>query len=135
MSIPRLLVVFLLVALCVAPLRAQSAKESNPAFSQFESASQLQEQSWPGTMPDSARPGEDEFNLTPRLQRHAHRSSLSGEPALAENESTCYFLRSYRVTRDDPDSDSTRPAGYSTCLPGTRIQMKSAVDSQELAPR
>lgn len=98
-------------------------------------ASDSEELSSPGTMRDSALPSEDESNLAHRPQVHAHRSTMLAEPALAENESTCYFLRSYRVTRNDPDSDSTSPAGYSTCLPSTRIQMKTAVDSRDIEPR
>jgi hypothetical protein len=45
---------------------------------------------------------------------------------------TCYSMRSYRVKRDDPQTDVTRPAGYSTCQPATRFAVKSAVDSREL---
>jgi hypothetical protein len=161
MYIPRLLVLFFLVAftvaLCVVPLSAQSARESSSTSSEIQSASigsefsmplneeapiqarhlqlasDLEDLSVPVSMPDRARPGEDESNLAPRLQVQVHR--MLPEPALSENESTCYFLRSYRVTRDDPDSDSTSPAGYSTCLPGTRVQMKSAVDSRDIEPR
>ena len=41
-------------------------------------------------------------------------------------DSTCYAIRTYRVARDSEDSDSTHPAGYSTCQPSNRYQVKSA---------
>ena len=33
------------------------------------------------------------------------------------------------------DSDSTKPAGYSTCQRASRFQFRTAVDSREVAPR
>jgi hypothetical protein len=50
-------------------------------------------------------------------------------PAGEQSDGTCYSIRSYRVTRDDPESDSTRLAGYSTCQPAARFQLKDAGDS------
>src|SRR5579863_5568726 len=37
---------------------------------------------------------------------------------------TCYSIRSYVVARDAKDSDSTYPAGYSTCQPSDRYHVK-----------
>jgi hypothetical protein len=42
------------------------------------------------------------------------------------NGPTCYAIRSYVVARDSKDSDSTHPAGYSTCQPSNRYGVKSA---------
>jgi hypothetical protein len=42
-----------------------------------------------------------------------------------EADSTCYSIRSYVVARDSKDSDSTHPAGYSTCQPTDRYRLKS----------
>ena len=53
---------------------------------------------------------------------------------LEQNEATCYTLRAYRVARVSPGSDSTRPAGYSTCQPTTRFQLKQAVETQVVVP-
>ena len=39
---------------------------------------------------------------------------------------TCYSIRSYIVARDSKDSDSTHPAGYSTCQRADRYRLKSA---------
>jgi len=41
-------------------------------------------------------------------------------------DTTCYAIRSYVVARDAKDSDSTHPAGYSTCRPSDRYHVKSA---------
>ena|ERR1700746_3001723 len=54
---------------------------------------------------------------------------------LEQNQATCYTLRTYRVARENPDSDSTRPAGYSTCQRAARFQLWTAVDSHEVVPR
>ena len=49
-----------------------------------------------------------------------------------QNQNVCYTLRSYRVMRDDPQSDTTRAAGYSTCQPSTQYRVKTAVDKARL---
>ena len=41
---------------------------------------------------------------------------------------TCYAIRSYVVARDNKDSDSVHPVGYSTCIPTTRFHLKTADD-------
>jgi hypothetical protein len=41
------------------------------------------------------------------------------------NGPTCYAIRSYVVARDSKDSDSTHPAGYSTCQPAARYRVKT----------
>jgi hypothetical protein len=38
---------------------------------------------------------------------------------------TCYAIRSYVVARDSKNSDSTHPAGYSTCQTAQRYQLKT----------
>lgn len=43
-----------------------------------------------------------------------------------ETDRTCYTIRSYVVARDEKGSDSTHPAGYSTCRPSDRYHVKSA---------
>jgi hypothetical protein len=42
----------------------------------------------------------------------------------------CAFLRVYRVKRETPGSDVTRPAGYTTCVAGSRFTMKSSANPQ-----
>src|SRR6266850_8223103 len=43
-------------------------------------------------------------------------------------EPTCVYMRTYRVKRDAGDSDVTRPAGYTTCVPVARFIVKRAVE-------
>jgi hypothetical protein len=42
-------------------------------------------------------------------------------------DATCYRIRTYVVARDSKDSDSTHPAGYSTCQPSAQYQLKTTV--------
>lgn len=43
-------------------------------------------------------------------------------------DTTCYTIRSYVVARDSKDSDSTHPAGYSTCQPSSRYRVRTTVE-------
>ena len=38
----------------------------------------------------------------------------------------CAYLRVYRMKRDVPGSDITRPAGYTTCVRSSQFTMKSS---------
>ena len=51
---------------------------------------------------------------------------LQKQLTLAQNDRPCYAMRSYRIKRDNPDSDVTSFAGYSTCQAATEFQAKSA---------
>jgi hypothetical protein len=44
---------------------------------------------------------------------------------------SCAYMRTYRVKRDRPASDMTRPAGYTTCVPFKRFEVRSAVQVQD----
>jgi hypothetical protein len=46
-------------------------------------------------------------------------------------DSVCFTIRSYVVARDDKNSDSVHPVGYSTCQPATRYRLKKAVMQAE----
>ena len=115
----RLLVLSLLLSVCVAPVAAQSSLDRNPQ---------------PSIRLDQIIPP-PEFRR-PELQPPFHSDGIglsdqryvllrTGE----QSDVTCYSIRSYRVTRDDPDSDSTSLAGYSTCQPVSQFQLKDAGDS------
>lgn len=45
------------------------------------------------------------------------------------DDTLCYKIRSYVVARDNKDSDSVHPVGYSTCQPASRYRLKK-VDIQ-----
>lgn len=47
--------------------------------------------------------------------------------ALDDLEPNCMYMRTYRVQREGRDSDVTRPAGYTTCVPVGRFAVKRAV--------
>jgi hypothetical protein len=43
-----------------------------------------------------------------------------------DGDTTCFSIRSYVVARDSKHSDSTHPAGYSTCRRASRYHLKTA---------
>jgi hypothetical protein len=131
MYIPRLLLLALLLPVSIVPVAAQSATDKIPASSHPQLYGRL-------VAPPEFRA--DDLPL-PRLSgsvRTGIRNTpprLSFDSTVKENDTDCYSMRSYRVTRDDPRSDSTRLAGYSECQPAARFQVKAAVDSGEQVPR
>ncbi len=110
MNLSRPLILSLLIALCVATAAAQSSPEKTAASSQ------------------EVNERRDDSRLDSARQRPLTLT-------LDANDFTCYTIRSYRVARISPESDTTRPAGYSTCQRASRFQFKTAVDSREIAPR
>jgi hypothetical protein len=48
-----------------------------------------------------------------------------GSNHLAEDgDKVCYTMRSYIVARENRDSDSTKPVGYSICQPSSKYELK-----------
>jgi hypothetical protein len=146
MRVPHLLAISLLILVCVAPVLAQSPQDNIPGsfFSEplgalppdaqanlrlnpIQRPIEIDRLYFPSAKPEAARAGEHDWAFKPWPQSHKR--------VLARNDATCYSIRSYRVKRDDPESDSTRPAGYSTCQPAGRFQVKETVDSQRIVPR
>ncbi len=125
MYIPRLLVLTVLISVCVAPVAAQSSPDKSPVHQflptlpQDAQAGIRADQLQLSCHPDGINQLHDIFPLEVR----AHVLPLE------QREAACYSIRTYRVTRDDPESDSTRPAGYSTCQPAARFRVKDAGDS------
>jgi len=143
MYVPRLLLLSLFISLCVVAAAAQSSPNNNSNSSQAASA-----------LPRNPQASTGLFRFHPRLANgqslSENEGAIGGNDSdvtrmldsraqhlltLQQDEKTCYTIRAYRVVRESPDSDSTRPAGYSTCQPTTRFQLKDAVDSREIAPR
>lgn len=54
-----------------------------------------------------------------------NRTLVMGLDGTLDSDTTCYTMRSYVVARDSKDSDSTHPAGYSTCQPASRYRVKT----------
>jgi hypothetical protein len=151
MHIPRLLVLSLLILVRAAPVAAQSSSDRNSShpLSTLPQSAQVSIRvdefrlSFPRdrndlshTMPGSIGAGERSSTIIPPLQFHAIPPLEFGalEPTL-QQRGVCYSIRGYRVTRDDPESDSTRPAGYSTCQPAARFRVKDAGDLREIVAR
>ncbi len=134
MHIPRLLPLALLIPTCAASVAAQSSPDKIPAASQPQLYGRL-------VAPPEFRapvlplPPLAAVPANVRARIRDTQPQLSFDSTLVENDTACYSIRSYRVTRDDPGSDSTRLAGYSECQPAARFQVKVAVDSREIMPR
>jgi hypothetical protein len=56
--------------------------------------------------------------------------SRPDNPYGASTENYCAYIRAYRVRRETPNSDAVAPAGYTTCVPSRRFEIKSAVEVQ-----
>jgi hypothetical protein len=73
--------------------------------------------------------GSDDKELT-ALAQDAVRKALAERD---NDDEICYTIRSIRVERDTPDSDSTHPVGISTCQRASRYQVKS-VQIEQVSP-
>jgi hypothetical protein len=141
MRIPRLLLLSLLLSVCVTPIVAQSSPDNR---SSDKNAFSSQSQRDGLTAPPEFR------SHVPALSQRA-MDGISGNPSSSgvhfdqfkvlplvkpgQTDTSCFYMRTYRVTRDDPQSDTTRRAGYSTCQLAGRYQTKNAVEVLEIAPR
>jgi hypothetical protein len=128
MHIPRLPFLALLMSVCVAPIAAQSSPDKTPAFSHSQRDELV---AAPEFRARSVQPVQLAPNGRTRIRDTDPRQRiLPSDPTLAQSDTVCYSMRSYRVTRDDRESDSTRLVGYSECQPAARFQVKTAVDSR-----
>lgn len=73
------------------------------------------------TLPDSA-PEQRSFVMT------TQKPIYLAPGTVVDAGSTCLRIRTYQVKRSD-NSDSTEPAGYTTCVRSNQFQMKSAAGS------
>ena len=133
-SIVRLLPFSLLIAVSVATAQSSPAKNS-PEIQATEavalsssSANPFSSNFQTGLNPNAAdrillgdyRPQQSQFSVP----RHwLHNNSDWQLPA----DSVCLKMRTYKVARDGPRTDSTHAAGYSTCTAAARFQSHSAV--------
>ena len=84
---------------------------------------------------DAATPASDP-NATPRSEVNSdsevrfHRDRSFRVLPEAESDGACLFIRSYRVVRDSPRSDSVHRDGYTTCVPAARFRMYTTVDRE-----
>lgn len=138
MLVSRLLPVSLLIAVCVAPVAAQSSVEKTPAtMLSADSAQQnsslspdlpslfpnLQTEQGPAEPLDRIHVGEygprlSQFSVPHFLVRSLDLQSL-------DDDNLCYTMRSYKVARDDTHSDSIHAVGSTTCQPAARFHTRS----------
>ncbi|MGA8269924.1 MAG: hypothetical protein WB919_00065 [Candidatus Sulfotelmatobacter sp.] len=110
MSPFRLLPFSLLLAVGVTSAAAQSAPEKTPAVAQST---------------ESALVEVGAGLYQPRLNQFGLPHNFISRPDVQADDTLCYSMRSYKVARDSSDSDSTHPAGYSTCQPAARFRTYS----------
>jgi hypothetical protein len=128
MHIPRLPFLALLISVCVAPIAAQSSPDKTPAFSHPQRDELV---AAPEFRARSVQPVQLAPNWRTRIRdTESQQCVLPSDSTPVQNDTVCYSMRSYRVTRDDPGSDSTKLVGYSECQPAARYQVKTAVDSR-----
>ncbi|MFZ0818192.1 MAG: hypothetical protein WAM78_21880 [Candidatus Sulfotelmatobacter sp.] len=136
MLISRLLPVSLLVVISVATVAAQtpSAKiptDVLPGNSEWlnSPATTLLPEPNPETGLNSANPL-DRIHI----EEYSPRSAQFSVPLFLlrnqdlqplDDNSLCYTMRSYKVARDNPRSDSTHAVGSSTCQPAARFHTRS----------
>ena len=85
----------------------------------------------------------DRFRIDPN--RRPFRWGSQDDPILIEpaflmdgqlgDDTVCYKIRSYVVARDNKDSDSVHPVGYSTCQPASRYRLRKTQIQTESSDR
>ncbi len=149
MSIPRLLLLAVLIASCATPALAQSPPAKNhfpappllgtptpapaldwqtqiPAFRPSAPTS-LQTQPLPALQPRTISRLHASANLQLLAQNGLRATKLR---IMAQNNNTCYAIRDYQFKQENPASDATSFTGVSTCQPRASIQMKGAAAVQ-----
>jgi len=146
MSVFRLLPFSLLIAVGAATLAAQSSPEKTPVAVQSTDSRQMNDSASPDLLflfpnlkteqnqpepLDRIRIGE----YKPRLKQFGVPHVWLVDPDGQEQGDTlCYTMRSFKVARDDPQSDSTHAAGYSTCQPAARFHVHTIEGVLPAAP-
>jgi hypothetical protein len=71
-------------------------------------------------------PADDGLSVALPGQSKPRRFSFPRVRILYRRDNVCYYGRSYRYKRESRDSDLTVPAGYTTCTPRSKFQVKNA---------
>jgi hypothetical protein len=133
MPLTRLLALGMLVSCYAGPAFAQSQPQqnSNPIPSQAITAeNSVADQFRISPYPQLDLNGEanDPQNAIRVDQYQPRHTSVFDYRTSSQSGTFCYSIRSYRVVRDDPHSDSTHADGYTTCVPAARFRMYSTVE-------
>lgn len=148
MLISRLLPLSLLIAVSAALAVAQSSPEKNPAVVQSSDSAEANASGNIDLFSDplsnllSPSPNLEAKPLdrirteanSPRLSQFGLPHTLLGLDGLEQADTFCYAMRSYKVARDNAQSDSTHPVGYSTCQPATRFHVHTTEERVFVPP-
>ncbi|MGA8438186.1 MAG: hypothetical protein WB762_33190 [Candidatus Sulfotelmatobacter sp.] len=108
MSIFRVFSFSLLMAVSAAPVVAQTSPVKAPFVMPYS---------------DSGVSNMGIGQSSPRLnQFDLPKVWLTAPDGPLPDDTFCLTMRSYKVARDNPDSDATHPVGYSTCQPAARFR-------------
>jgi hypothetical protein len=111
MSIFRLLPLSLLIAVSAAPVAAQTSPVKDPFVIQYS---------------DSGVSNLGIGQSSPRLNQFSvPKVWLTAPDGQLLDDTFCLTMRTYKVARDNPDSDATHAVGYSTCQPAARFRTHS----------
>ena len=119
MSIFRLLPLSLLIAVSATPVVAQTSPEKAAVEVQFIDSAPLNARTW------EYSPGLNQFGVPiPKswLTGWNSKAWLTGLDVQLPGEIFCLKMRTYKVARDNPDSDATHAVGYTTCQPAARFR-------------
>jgi hypothetical protein len=128
MSIFRLLPFSLVIAVGVAA--AQSSPEKTPVAVPSADSIQQNSSSTANPVSSSSKPESSAQKPLDRIRIEQERKlvaaaqqELAAFELIARDDTSCLKMRVYKVARDDPHSDATHAAGYSTCQPAMRFQV------------
>ena len=123
-------ILFLLVLMSLS-MSAQSSQDKSSVSPQFKMGGLVAPPEFlAGQVPAPSQNGEMRSGAVPFPWLVQQSSTLQPSSSFPpEPEQRCYSIRTYRVTRDDPQSDTTTPAGYSECEAASSFHLKAAVDS------
>ena len=127
MSISRLLAISLLSSACAAQVAVQSPQDKGPTTAPPETKSPYPAPEFNLQNPASS----PKVGTSARVLQFQPPAHLPG-PTVAQNN-TCYFIQTYRFTRDNPQSDAVRLTGQSTCAPAAQFQLKEADGQLDIA--
>jgi hypothetical protein len=135
MSLTRLPILLILPAFCAGAAFAQSQPNNLSDLVAFHGAASIStpevleaDRTAPSTSrliePERQRTSSDDSIVPAGAKRERSSRSRSLDSVLENDmDRTCLSIRDYRVVRDGPNSDSTHPGGYTTCVPAARFRI------------
>jgi hypothetical protein len=121
----KILGLFFLLFVCLGISSAQNARKASPTEASPKPDSSKAKSSKPQSdllAAQVADGAEDRLIFNMNMKPDA--------PDSPDNANTCAYMRTYRVKRQARGSDAVAPAGYTTCVPTRRFEMRSAVETR-----